>query len=152
MEIRKITENSQREAAINLIWETFLQFDAPDYSAEGVQAFEQFIRCRETVSALTFFGAYQNDQLRGALAMREDGGHICCFFVQAQSHRQGIGRSLWEHVLRSSPHSAFTVNSSPYAVPFYHKLGFQDTAQEQLSDGIRFTPMRFERHNEPKKP
>ncbi len=36
-----------------------------------------------------------------------------------------------------------TVNSSPYAVEVYHKLGFKDTAVEQISDGIRFTPMKL---------
>ena len=35
-------------------------------------------------------------------------------------------------------------NSSPYAVPVYHKLGFVDTDTEQLSDGMRYTPMKFE--------
>ncbi|CCL11870.1 N-acetyltransferase GCN5 [Clostridioides difficile] len=36
-----------------------------------------------------------------------------------------------------------TVNSSPYAVEVYHKLGFKDTAVEQIVDGIRFTPMKL---------
>lgn len=34
-----------------------------------------------------------------------------------------------------------TVNSSHYAVPIYHRFGFYDTEQEQMQDGIRFTPM-----------
>ena len=40
---------------------------------------------------------------------------------------------------------AITVNSSPYAVPVYHKLGFVDTDVEQISDGMRYTPMKYER-------
>lgn len=35
-----------------------------------------------------------------------------------------------------------TVNSSSYAVPIYHKLGFGYTDVEQLTDGIRYTPMK----------
>ena len=34
-----------------------------------------------------------------------------------------------------------TVNSSHYAIPIYHRFGFHDTYQEQMQDGIRFTPM-----------
>ena len=37
-----------------------------------------------------------------------------------------------------------TVNSSPYAVPIYHKLGFYDVDSEQVVKGVRFTPMEFE--------
>ena len=37
-----------------------------------------------------------------------------------------------------------TVNSSPYAVDFYHKIGFVDVREEIERDGIRFTPMRME--------
>lgn len=34
-----------------------------------------------------------------------------------------------------------TVNSSPYAVPVYEKLGFHATGSEQTVNGLRFTPM-----------
>jgi predicted GNAT family N-acyltransferase len=37
-----------------------------------------------------------------------------------------------------------TVNSSPYAVEFYHKMGFVNLSDEIEKDGIRFTPMRME--------
>lgn len=45
----------------------------------------------------------------------------------------------------NSSSKTITVNSSPYAVPVYHKLGFIDTDTEQLSDGIRYIPMKFEK-------
>ena len=38
---------------------------------------------------------------------------------------------------------AITVNSSPYAVLVYRKLGFVETDTEQLADGMRYTPMKF---------
>ncbi len=43
MEIKKIIDDLQISNAINLIWETFLQFEAPEYSAEGIQSFMVFI-------------------------------------------------------------------------------------------------------------
>ena len=38
MEIKKIIDDLQISNAINLIWETFLQFEAPEYSVEGIQS------------------------------------------------------------------------------------------------------------------
>ncbi len=50
--------------------------------------------------------------------------------------------------MNNSNHPIYTVNSSPYAVPVYHKLGFIDMVSEQLADGMRFTPMKFERYQD----
>ena len=99
----------------------------------------------EIVNSLDFFGAYEGDELRGVIAVDEQGRHICCFFVKAQYHRQGIGRTLWEHVMERYDSQAFTVNSSPYAVGVYHRLGFEDTDSQQLTDGMIYTPMKFKR-------
>ena len=144
MEIKEI-EKAQIPEAIDLIWTTFLQFEAPDYSEEGVQSFRDFVKDKEIISTLEFWGAYDNQELKGVIATNENRRHICCFFVKAQYHRQGIGRKLWEHLLANCSSEVITVNSSPYAVPVYHKLGFADTDVEQLSDGMRYTPMKYER-------
>lgn len=58
-------------------------------------------------------------------------------------NNEGIGRKLWDFLRENSLSKIITVNSSPYAVPVYHKLGFVDTDTEQLSDGMRYTPMQF---------
>lgn len=144
MEIKKI-DDLQIGQALDLIWETFLQFEAPDYSAEGVQSFRVFIENKEIVQTLEFWGAYDDGELKGVIAANENRKHICCFFVKAEYHRQGIGKKLWEFLLDNSQNEIITVNSSPYAVPVYHKLGFADTDTEQLTDGIRYTPMKFEK-------
>jgi len=144
MEIKRV-DDAQIDGAIALIWTTFLQFEAPVYSKEGVQSFRDFIGNKEIIKTLEFWGAYDNKELKGVIATNEGRKHICCFFVKAQYHRQGIGKMLWEHLLKNSQSEIITVNSSPYAVPVYHQLGFTDTDAEQLSDGIRYTPMKFER-------
>ena len=145
MEIRKIENKLEIQKALELIWETFLRFEAPDYSEEGIKSFKDFIDDEAMVNTLEFFGAYEDGMLRGVIATNENRKHICCFFVKAEFHRQGTGRKLWEYVLENSGHRLFTVNSSPYAVPVYHKLGFADTARERVEDGIRYTPMKYER-------
>lgn len=131
------------DEAITLIWKVFLQFEAPDYSDEGIQSFKDFIENEEILKTLEFFGAYEHNELRGVIATNENRKHICCFFVKAKYHGQGIGRKLWEYILNHSERNVFTVNFSPYAVPIYRKLGFIDTDTEQLTDGIRYTPMKF---------
>ena len=144
MHIQKI-EGTQIADAIDLIWTTFLQFEAPDYSEEGIQSFKDFIENKDIISSLEFWGAYDSQILKGVIATNENRKHICCFFVKAEYHRQGIGRKLWEYLLENSKSEVITVNSSPYAVPIYHRLGFVDTETEQLSDGMRYTPMKYER-------
>ena len=79
------------------------------------------------------------------LASRREGSHNCLCFVREDFHRQGIGRSLWEHFLAETCAKRITVHSSSYAVGFYHRLGFLDTAEEQQQNGIRFTPMEYTR-------
>lgn len=100
---------------------------------------------KEIVKTLEFWGAYDEERLKGVIATNENRKHICCFFVKAQYQRQGIGRKLWNFLRENSSSKTITVNSSPYAVPVYHKLGFIDTDTEQLSDGIRYIPMKFEK-------
>ena len=41
MEIRELRP-AELDAAIKLIWETFLRFEAPEYSAQGIETFRQF--------------------------------------------------------------------------------------------------------------
>lgn len=144
MDIKKIDE-AQIADAIDLIWTTFLQFEAPDYSEEGIKSFKDFIENRDIINTLEFWGAYDSLLLKGVIATNENRKHICCFFVKAEYHRQGIGRKLWEYLLENSKSEVITVNSSPYAVPVYHRLGFVDTETEQLSDGMRYTPMKYVR-------
>ena len=144
MDIKKIDEAKIADA-IDLIWTTFLQFEAPDYSEEGIKSFKDFIENRDIINTLEFWGAYDSLLLKGVIATNENRKHICCFFVKAEYHRQGIGRKLWEYLLENSKSEVITVNSSPYAVPVYHRLGFVDTETEQLSDGMRYTPMKYVR-------
>ena len=60
MEIKKIDE-TQFDFAIDLIWSTFLRFEAPDYSEEGIQSFKDFIDNKEIIKTLEFWGAYDNN-------------------------------------------------------------------------------------------
>ena len=130
-------------AALELCWQVFLQFEAPEYPAEGVAAFRASLDDEERTRRLDFYGAFDGEKLVGVLCMRAP-QHIGGFFVDAAYHRRGIGRRLFEAMRQDYEKQVFTVNSSPYAVEVYRRLGFVPTDTEQLTDGLRYMPMRFE--------
>ena len=129
--------------ALALIWNVFLQFEAPEYSAEGIASFRASLEDEERIRSMTFYGAFDGKKLVGVLCMRAP-QHIAGFFVDAAYHRRGIGRTLFETMRQDYDRQVFTVHSSPYAVGFYRRLGFVPTQGEQITNGLRYTPMRFE--------
>ena len=130
-------------AAQRLIWETFMTFEAPDYTQEGIDTFRRCLYDAAFLSGLAFYGAFLDGTLIGVLATRGGGSHISMFFVRGDCQHQGIGRQLFHFILKENPPRKMTVHSAPYAVGIYEKLGFKTTDTEQLTDGIRYTPMAY---------
>lgn len=140
MQIELIPQGNLAQA-LSLVERVFMQFEAPDYAPEGIATFHDFLHDPDAVSLLTFYGAYVEDQLVGVLATRGN-SHIALFFVEPCFQRQGVGRALFSAARAACQSDAMTVNSSPYAVDIYCCLGFHALSPEQLTDGIRFTPMK----------
>ena len=128
--------------AVALIWEVFSEFEASEYSKEGVRAFRAALDDGERNRAMAFYGAFVAGELIGVLAVRKP-QHIGYFFVKAEYQRKGVGRALFETMCLDFECKEFTVNSSSYAVEIYRKLGFEPTGAEQVESGIRYTPMKF---------
>lgn len=149
MEIRKISIEGL-PAALDLVWNVFLEFEAPEYSQEGVDEFKRYVGQQAEELTLEVYGAYEPDELIGVIATRNEGSHISWFFVKKKNHGQGVGRKLFAHIVPLCSSDLLTVNSSPYAVEIYRKLGFADTDVEQVTNGIRYTPMQYMigRHDE----
>lgn len=154
METAYQIRNAYREEwqdAMALAWKTFLRFEADVYSPEGVKNFENFIT-DSTLYRMFVMGAYQmfvamdHSKLVGMITLR-DTTHISLLFVDEAYHRRGIGRSLIgylaEYLRTEVGAEHVTVNSSPYGVGFYHKMGFRDIRPEETKDGITYTPMEF---------
>ena len=141
--IRKI-EKTAFDEALSLAWRVFQEYEAPDYTQQGIDEFYKSIHDENYLSNLSMYGAFVNEKLVGIIATRNMGTHIALFFVDGNYHRQGIGKKLFQNVLENSAVSGITVNSSPFAVPIYRKLGFLDTDKEQTVNGLRFTPMTYE--------
>ncbi len=142
MQIESIAQENLAQA-LALVERVFMQFEAPDYPPEGVETFRAFIHDPVAVALLSFYGAYVEDQLVGVLATRGN-SHIALFFVEPCFQRQGVGRALFSAAEQACHSDTMTVNSSPYAVEIYRRLGFHALSGEQLADGIRFTPMKCE--------
>ena len=56
---------------------------------------------------------------------------------------EDLARALFEAMRKDYVKQEFTVHASPCAVPVYERLGFKATDGEQLTDGLRYTPMIF---------
>jgi GNAT superfamily N-acetyltransferase len=141
MEIREIKEAEMQEA-LDLVWRVFLEFEAPDYTEEGINEFKKAIDDNEWVKERDFYGAFIDNKVVGVIATK-DLHHIALFFVSGEYHRQGIGKKLYEKVKELNNDGYFTVNSSPYAHEVYKHMGFTDTDKEQCIHGLRFIPMQI---------
>ena len=140
MEIRELSSDEFNEAFC-LSRSVFQEFEAPDYSEEGIKTFSNSLNDPSYIAMLKIYGAFDNKQLVGILATRSKGDHIALFFVNGRYHRRGIGRKLFKKACLDNMSRKITVNSSPYAKEIYHHLGFTDTDTEQLTDGLRYIPM-----------
>lgn len=136
-------EQGERAKALCLAWQVFQEYEAPDYTKEGVEEFYKSIHDENCLSGLCLYGASAQEELVGVIATRNGGSHIALFFVDGKYHGQGIGTRLFQTAWEKCAFGKMTVNSSPYAVSIYHKLGFHVTDMEQVVNGLRFTPMEF---------
>ena len=145
-EIRRLSED-ERQAALDLAWIVFSEYESPDYSEEGTEEFRKCLHDEEYLHGIDYYGAFDGQKLIGLIGIRTELEHICFFFVDGQYHRQGIGTKLFDHLLENYKGNIITVNSSPYGLGFYKKLGFVPTEEEKTINGIRFTPMIYERES-----
>ena len=152
--IRKITSD-EVESAMALALEVFMQFEAPDYGPAGVETFRKDIvenpeyleNARKGVCPI--YGAFDGEKIVALIGMRSSKTHINLVFTKKEYHRKGIATAIFRYllndILAENPAlDALTLNSSPYGLPFYLTLGFVPRSEEQLINGIRFTPMKYQ--------
>ena len=147
--------------ALSLVHDVFLEYQAPDYSdegagrspdgellahASGIREFMRFIEpdaIKDMLSAnkMRMWTCDCGGEIVGVLAA--DSKHIYLLFVSGQYHRRGIARKLLDMMIEYYGPPEITVNSSPYAVEVYRRLGFADNGKEQVVNGLRFVPMKL---------
>lgn len=148
--IRSVTDDEWPEA-MGLAWHVFLIYEAADYSDEGIRNFYRFVTDRILfrmfkAGQYQLFGYFLDDRLIGIISLRE-GNHISLLFVDEHYQNRGVASSLLKYVnnylLTELGMEEVSVDSSPYAVDFYHRMGFVDLDSEVTKNGIRYTPMKF---------
>lgn len=148
LEIKKI-EKANRDQAISLVLAVFIQFEAPDYSSEGIETFKNTALYNEEFwNTLEVYGAFTEERLIGIIATRSHGSHIALFFVDGNYHKQGVGKKLFQVIVEKCTGNEITVKSSPYAVAVYRRLGFIEMEGGQNINGLRFIPMKFLKQKE----
>lgn len=141
------------DTALELVWKTYLEFEAPEYGPKGVETFRKDVmdnddfksECKNGNNPM--WGAFDDKKLVGVFVMRGE-SHISLVFTSKEYHRKGVATKIFEQlVLDVKKHNnnlkELTVNSSPYGRAFYHNVGFVDVDKEKTINGIRFTPMKY---------
>lgn len=149
----KIIEQNDLQKALELVNKVFSEFVAVEYSEKGQKTFRDYLEHKydETAADLIsghkkMWGYYFDNEIAGVISTR-DVSHISLLFVDKKYHRKGIAKALFSEVLTELEQNPdvkkITVNSSPYAVEVYKKLGFNQTGEKQERDGIIFVPMEY---------
>lgn len=141
MEIKKLS-GIELNKGLKLVWEVFLECEAFGYNRNGVEEFRKFLDNKEIFKIFDTFGAYYKNELIGVVSL-QDQQHICLFFIKKEFQKMGIGKELLDYILKKSLENEITINSALSAVNIFKKLGFSITDVEQKVNGIKFTPMSF---------
>ena len=72
--------------ALDLVWKVFLEYEAPDYTEEGIQEFKSCIDDESWIKDRAFYGAFEDDKILGVIATK-DITHIALFFVFVYHHK-----------------------------------------------------------------
>jgi GNAT superfamily N-acetyltransferase len=145
------------KAVSRLILTLFDEFVAPGYSKKASKTFRRQTRrqsrCAELgegesrLVAETLVDGVR-DELIGVIGVR-DVSHVHWLWVRKDWHRNGVASILMANVIaeireQRADVMKITLNSSPYAIPFYLRLGFQICGDEVDKKGIICTPMKLD--------
>jgi GNAT superfamily N-acetyltransferase len=133
----------------DLALRVFAECVGPSFDPQGVETFARYADpeelARRSQHDHSVLVATVQESIVGVIELREH-QHISLLFVDKPHQRRGIARELLTRALElscSQGHQVrkVTVNSSPYAVPVYQRLGFCALGPEQSKSGMLFTPM-----------
>jgi GNAT superfamily N-acetyltransferase len=92
---------------------------------------------------ISMFVAEKDNIIVGVIGIK---GGLAPFFIIPDFQRQGIGKKLFSIALRDwvekTNNTILTLKSSPNAIDFYKKLGFDSNGEEYIENDIRCIPMQ----------
>ena len=139
------------EEAFELVKNVFMEFDAPDYSKEGIdEVMDEMLENKEFKNLFKtgeqiMIGAIKDNKIIWVLAIGAN-NHISLLFVDKNNHKKGIAKALINEIvvrLKYKNVDKITLNSTPYALGFYQKMGFISTGPEAIKHRVKYTPMEF---------
>ena len=149
-EIRPL-KKTEWDKAMQLVWDTFMMFEAPEYETDGIISFRSFIK-DPLLKKMFINGGYRTlaafdrGVVVGMAGLRKN-NHLSLLFVDGEYQHKGIGscllRELSSYIYHELGQREMTVNASSYGRAFYEKLGFEKTSEELKTDGIIYTPMKL---------
>ena len=106
--------SSELPYAMRLVWDVFLEFEANEYSDEGVVEFQTFIdydSIRNKIGAgeLSMLGSFHFGEIVGVIATRAP-FHIALLFVHRTYHKHGIAKKLIEVALEECAQGVGTMH------------------------------------------
>lgn len=142
------TDKKMIREALKLAKDVFMEFDAPDFTKQGVKSFLRFADGTELKKELNsgsavIYVCMEEDIICSMMCVRHS-THIGLAFTDGKHQRKGMAAALLDAVCAGSGGRALTVNAAPAGYEFYRKMGFEPTDIECLEDGVIFTPMRKE--------
>lgn len=148
MAVVRPIEPDEIDAAIDLVRDVFEEYVRPDLEDAGWAKLLEYVdadAARNRAADHLMLGAFDGERLAGVIEIRHF-RHISLLVVEKRSFRKGIARQLLESGVTecrvADPELEYlTVHASRYAMSAYRRLGFVETADEMVVDGIRFTPM-----------
>lgn len=139
------------KSALNLARKVFTKFVAPIYTDEAINKFikdcidnEEYINNYISGNHIMLI-ALDKECIIGLISERGN-ANISMLFIDENYHRQGVATAIMEKMvveLRMNGFNKITLDSSPYALPFYHSFGFTEITPQQNINGFIFTPMQY---------
>jgi len=138
----------EEEQVCELVLDVFMKDVAPCFSGDGIAEFRKYASpvalTERAEDGHVVLVAEMDYEPVGMIEVRQE-EHICFFFVDRAHQGKGIGTKLLHEAIDLCGKPPFlTVNSSPNSVQVYEQLGFTATDEEQIKNGIRFTPMKLD--------
>jgi len=129
-----------------LIEKAFDHSVASTLSDEGIATFKNGLTQESIQNRLNsgnlFIACRNNSSIIGVGEIR-DNNHLNLLFVEPDMQKSGVGRKIFNELLRSVKESEVTVNSSLNSVGAYKQLGFIDSGQPSEVKGIKYQPMVY---------
>lgn len=147
-EVRNM-KKEELSTVLALVKRVFDEFEAPDYSEEGIENFYKFA-CKENLEPklnenFRIKVTVIENQIVGMIGYR-DYSHVALLFVDKEFHKLGIAKNLFMEMMvdcmkNNENLEKITVNSSPYGLGFYKKMNFIQLGEQKEVDGIKFYEM-----------